>query len=840
MYIGIDLGTTNSAVAGFNNSEVKIYKTSEGSDTLPSVFYVNKSGHKLYGMRAYGQTLISPENGVSGFKRLMGTSTKFNLKASSLSLSVEECSSEILKQLIEQVCNESGSEEITGAVITIPAAFNQMQSEATIRSANLAGLEKVALLQEPVAAAMTAMSYSKNKNGQFLIYDLGGGTFDLALVQSISGAINIIAHEGVNMLGGRDFDRSIVNNFVRPWLIEKFDLPVDFQKHEKYSRLIRIAHIYSEMAKIELSKRDKEVIFADELGVKDEKGNDIYLEVALDRKDLEQVISTEVEKTIELSRKILRDNGYGYEDIDRIVFIGGPTKMPYIRNKVSNDLGIPLDLQVDPMIAVAQGAAIYCESREWKDGTTKRKKSRASQEVKGSVNIKYDYPSRSSDEKAKIRLQATDIDDGYEIQIDSNSGWTSGRIPINRVSSVDLHLNQKGENTFLATVFDEAGKPIKEAETKFVILRTFASSIGIPATQTIAVKVRESLNNSRNKLVNIIEKGCSLPTSGVQKFRVARDLIAGEKDEHLDFEVYQNENAPEPELNLCVGAFRLNGNDLEKGMKIREGDEINFHWEMSDSGLLNATVELPTLGQSFDTPKFYTDLAGHQSFDLESGTKLANNLLENAEKDLNNLKKAIGESGKEVYQKFEDELVDQRETLENACENDTTRAVTEKARQIRQQISILNYLPENRCKVLKQNTLKAVDIFNKFNRDYADLDVKERFDTHKNNALNCIINGEQKAIKEAEAHVKEMELINANEIWKNPDFLLVAYSIAVNDIYLATNKEKYSMLLEQGEECIETSNFHELRHVLYKLTKLKMNISGVDHSPNNIASIMAA
>lgn len=842
MYIGIDLGTTNSAVAGYNDSEVRIYKTSEGGDTLPSVIYADKRGHKLYGKRAYDQTLLSPENVASGFKRLMGTSTKIDLKASALSLSAEECSADILKQLIGQVFTESGTEEITGAVITIPAAFNQMQSEATIRAAKLAGLEKVALLQEPIAAAMAAMSCSKNKNGQFLVYDLGGGTFDLALVQSISGAINIIAHEGINMLGGRDFDRSIVNSFVRPWLMEHFELPNDFQKQEKYRRVIRIAHLAAEKAKIELSTRDSEVIFAsdDEVRVQDESGNDIYLEVELTRKDLEQLISDEIQKTIELSRKILKDNGYSHEDIDRIVFIGGPTKMPCIRNTVPQELGIPSDLQVDPMTAVAQGAAIYCESREWDGVTTKRKSSRASQETKGEVNIKYDYPSRSSDDKAKVRLKAADVGKGYEVQIDSTSGWTSGRIPITAKTSIDLQLDEMGDNAFRATVFDKSGKPVKEAAAQFVITRTHASSVGVPATQTIAVKVRDGANSTRNKLITILEKGTSLPAEGAQRFRAARELTAGEKDEHLDFELYQDEGVPEPELNLCVGVFRVSGNDLENGMRIREGDEIIFHWEMSDSGLLKATVELPSVGQSFDTPKFYVDQAGHQSFDLDSGTKLANSVLEDAEADLNNVKEAIGDSAEEEYKKIEGELESQRETLDNASEGDTTRAVTEKARHIRQQISKLKHSPENRGKVLKQEILELAGVFDRFNRENADSRVADRFDTHKSNALACIDKGDQKALQEAETHLGEMATINQIELWKNPDFLLAIFKRAADEAYLATDPEKYQLLLQRGIEAIEANNVDELRKVLFALNDLKVNVAGADQSMAKLASIMAA
>ena len=184
MYVGIDLGTTNSAVVVNKGSELKVCKTTDGADTLPSVVYIDKRGHRLYGKRAYDQGFLSPENVASGFKRLMGTSTKIDLKAANISLSPEECSAEILKILIGQAFTESGSDSITGAVITIPAAFNQMQSEATIQAAKIAGINSVALLQEPIAAAMAAMAHIKNRSGQFLVYDLGGGTFDISILQN--------------------------------------------------------------------------------------------------------------------------------------------------------------------------------------------------------------------------------------------------------------------------------------------------------------------------------------------------------------------------------------------------------------------------------------------------------------------------------------------------------------------------------------------------------------------------------------------------------------------------------------------------------------------------------
>lgn len=840
MYIGIDLGTTNSAVAGTNGTEIKVFKTPEGTDTLPSVIYVDKRGHRLYGQRAYDQTLLSPENVAAGFKRLMGTSTEINIKSSTTPLSPEECSGDILKQLIGQVFVESGTDEITGVVITIPAAFNQMQCEATIRAAKLVGIEKVALFQEPIAASMAAMTHSNKKNGQFLVYDLGGGTFDLALVQSISGGINIIAHEGINMLGGRDFDRAIVNNYIRPWLLNNFNLPTDFQKQEKYRRVIRISQLAAEKAKIELSRRENETIFAsdDEIRVRDENGKDIFLEVELKQQDLEELISGEISRTIELSRKILKDNGYSHEDIDRIVFIGGPTKMPAVRNRIPQELGIPADLQVDPMTAVAEGAAIYCESREWDGIATKRKTTRASKKTEGPLDIKYDYLNRCSDATAKFRIKAEKITDGYEIQIDSTTGWTSGRVAISPSSVVEIPLTDMGENAFRATVFDGTGTPVKEASVQFTITRTHSSSMGIPATHTISAKVREGVESAHNVLIPIIEKGTPLPAEGTQRFRAAKGLNAGEKDEFLDFELFQDEGVPEPDLNLAVGYFRISGNDLEEGIKIQEGDEIAFHWKMSDSGILSAMAELPNIGHSFDSPKFYVDQAAHQSFDLDTGTKIADSVLEEAESELQELEEALGNSAVNEISEIDEDIKTKREALDLTHEGETTRSITESGRHIRQKISKIKHAPENRGKILQQEIKQIEEFFNDYSRKYADLKTCERFDAHVKNALACLTQGDLKSIKEAESHVSEMENINNLQLWKNPDYLHAIFKNAATKSYLATDKEQYEILINEGIEAIETNDIERLRRIIFHLLELQITMGSSDQSIAKLASIM--
>ena len=263
----------------------------------------------------------------------MGTSTPIKFRASGQVMTPEECSAEVLRQLVSQALLETNGSEITGTAVTIPAAFNQMQSEATLRAAAAAGLDRVVLLQEPIAAAM---AQAKNNSGQFSVYDLGGGTADLALIQNLSGSINIIGHEGINMLGGQDFDRILIAEIIRPWLMETFSLPEDFQKQDKYGRLIGKSLMAAEAAKIDLSTANTSTIFLsdEDIRAQDENGTDIYLDITVSRQQFEELVEPLLAQTLEISHSIIKGSGYTTKDIDRIELVGGPSKMPWIRERV--------------------------------------------------------------------------------------------------------------------------------------------------------------------------------------------------------------------------------------------------------------------------------------------------------------------------------------------------------------------------------------------------------------------------------------------------------------------------------------------------------------------------
>ena len=263
-YVGIDLGTTNSAICSFDGQNIHIWKSPDQTDVTPSAIYVDKRGNKYYGMRAYNQAPYDPKNSATLFKRYMGTNQKIELEAAGLSLTPEECSAEILKVLYGYLPEEIRNSPDTAVVITVPAAFNQMKKDATLQAAKLAGIDHVALMQEPVAAIMSVMRTCRQE-GIFLVYDLGGGTFDVSIAENIGGKVNLLAHGGVEMCGGRDIDRMIFNQIVVPWLKQNFSLPDDLIVSRKYKAFCRIAQWATERAKIELSAMEQSTIRLSEI-----------------------------------------------------------------------------------------------------------------------------------------------------------------------------------------------------------------------------------------------------------------------------------------------------------------------------------------------------------------------------------------------------------------------------------------------------------------------------------------------------------------------------------------------------------------------------------------------
>ena len=365
-YLGIDLGVTDSVICSYdaNTLQTRVWKSPEQNEVTPSAIYINRRGNKFVGQTAYNAASHSPDNCATLFKRFMGTNTPIELSAVNRTLTPEECSAEILKTLFGYLPEEMRNSPDTGIVITVPAAFNQMQKNATMEAAEMASIGKVELVQEPVAAVMSYMK-EHGADGIFLVYDLRDGTLNIAIAESIRKRVNILAHGGIQMCGGRDFDRILVDNLVQPWLHENFELPNDLSANPTFKPLLRLATWATKRAKIELNAQDETMISLSEVEMhtNDLNGDEIYLEILLQREFYNDLIADCIDDTIHAARETLSKTGYTPNDVECIVWVGEPTHYKPLRDKVAFELGIKGDvLAANPITVFAEGASIFAES----------------------------------------------------------------------------------------------------------------------------------------------------------------------------------------------------------------------------------------------------------------------------------------------------------------------------------------------------------------------------------------------------------------------------------------------------------------------------------------------
>ena len=826
MHIGIDLGTSNSSVAGYRDGRPVLFRTPEGAEVMPSVIHMDRRGNRTVGVRAYDQAILAPENVLQGFKRLMGTATPLRFAAAGQDMLPEEASAELLRTLAGYAMVEAGEARVNGAVVTIPAAFNQLQSEATREAAARAGLDRVALLQEPVAAAMAAMAASSERDGQYLVYDLGGGTFDLALVQAVGGTVNVVAHEGVNMLGGRDFDRLIIDELVRPWLAATFRLPDGFGADKRWERLLRVARLAAERAKMELSSRHETSISAadDLIRLEDQAGEPIYLDVPITRARLDALVEASVARTIALSRRIIEDAGYTTGDINRVVLIGGPTKMPAIRGRIGAELGIAVEdpSRVDPMTAVAMGAAIYCESRDWSGAVSTAKKLRASVQAGDAIAVSYDFEARTAGSAARLRVTRSAGPPGVAVQVESTLGWSSGRILLDTPAELQLALPDPGPNRFRALVFDPDGRPVQDASREFAIERTASASAGIPATQTVGLKVQD--NAGRNTIETLVPKGALLPLGGTARFRAASTLRAGSTG-LLRLELFQVSDTAvlDPALNMHVGEFRIRGTDLPDSMAVRRGDELLVHWAMGESQTLQAEVEVPTLAQTFDTANFYDWQTGRQSFEGEDGGRLAHAMLDEAEADLDRADRILQLHARTGLEPLRRRLDDARAVLRGTSEADARRNAAEEARLIRQNVAAACSQPEARAGVLRRELNEALRFWDRDVRPAAAAEVNARADQIVRSTRAEIEPGTADGLEMAESLIGQLDSLYWREGLRNAGFCAKYWRWLRAERHLMRSKARFDTVLAEGDAQLAASDIEGLRKSLYAMWDNKVS-----------------
>ncbi len=593
---GIDLGTTNSLISKFEKGTVEVFKNPNGfKETLPSIVGF-RNDRIMVGDQARAYAEKDPKSVASRFKRKMGTTETMKIQSLNSSKTPVELSAFVLKELKGFV--HSG-EVVEAAVLTIPASFDTVQSNATKDAGIAAGFKHVVLLQEPIAASLAYANKEKNddlRNSQWMVYDLGGGTFDVALVKILEGELMVVDHEGDNYLGGSDFDAMIVEKLLVPEINRrgKFDDLLVQMKSEsgRYNKLWTVLLHKAEEAKIELStKASAEIDLGMIRDLEDDEGNTIDTILTITRSEFESVIKDAVDGTVDMMKKILTRNSLQSTDLKFILMVGGSTYSPYVRKRVEEMMNISVNTSIDPTNAIAIGAAYFAGSKEF------RAESNAKKPTKNALikmRAVYNRNSQESEETFTAKIDGETAGLFYRITSDDGS-FDSGLKPLSQRIAEDLPLREGAFNLFTFRILDEKNDVKDVGFDSIQIAQGRYSVAGQMLPEDICL-VKDDLSTKDTRLDLVFAKNCVLPTIGKRTVEIARTIVKGSPD-GITIMVVEGPGEKHSSTNKPIGILAVTGEQISRDLL--RGTEVDLTFEMSESRDLTVSAYLNGTGQEF-------------------------------------------------------------------------------------------------------------------------------------------------------------------------------------------------------------------------------------------------
>lgn len=608
---GIDLGTTNSSVSCCRSGKVKVYQNLELSTVTPSVVYVGKTGRMLVGRKAYDTWVQDPQNTQAEFKRWMGFSDKLDFPASGRSMSAEELSAEVLKSLRADATRHSG-EQVDAAVITVPAAFGSLQCDATGRAAKMAGFAQAPLLQEPIAAAIAYGAGPASRNQRWMVFDLGGGTLDIAVVSTRNGRLAVLEHQGDNRLGGKDMDRLIAEELLLPRISGEFNLPKREDDPRGYDRLLRGLIRNAEQAKIALTTAPETMIELFDVG-EDRDGKPIEAPITLTRAEMDKAVEPLLERCLNLANRALEGARVAKSDLDRILLVGGPTQMPVLRAALQSGIGTTLDSSLDPMTVVSQGAALYASTQE------KTTPSAATATPAGAATVQLSYERASGTLQSPVAGVVPANSGISDIKIDAAGGfWTSGWMKLNNgcfQTDVSLH-DKKPVTHFLISARTTSGNAVAVNPREFFITYMLPMAAP-PLPHTIAIEITNS--DGEMSFDPVFKRHCPLPAEARKTYRAERTLRPSDTEATLPIKFWEIDVSEDAQEKWWSGVVHVRAARIRR--PIPEGTEIELTIKIDPSRKMTVEVFVPLLNETFvdgvyipDPPSVKSQL--HQQLDL--------------------------------------------------------------------------------------------------------------------------------------------------------------------------------------------------------------------------------
>lgn len=580
---GIDLGTTNSAIARIDNGEARIIKINGQDDTMPSCISYNKKG-VLAGSKAFAayrseqESRLSkgiPVNSFIEFKRTMGTDKKYFSSNLERELSSEELSAEVLRTLKSFVTDD----QVNAVVITVPAAFKNNQIDATRRAAQLAGFEHAEVLQEPVAAAMAYGLDSKKKNGFWLVFDFGGGTFDAALLKVEDGIMKVADTEGDNYLGGKNLDLAIVDKLLIPHIQQHFTIDnilADDDKKAKYREALKS---YAEELKNELSFKNSYNLYKEDRCGVDDEGEEIEIDLTVTLEDLRDAIAPVFQKAVDIALKVLKRNNLTGASLESLVLVGGPTFSPVIREMLKQQITQP-DTSIDPMTVVAKGAALYASTVDV--SAEIREKTRDASKIQ--LEIGHEASTVELEEFVTLNILADKTIGELPTKIfaeihRSDKAWSSGKLEISDMGEViETKLVEGKTNGFEVRLYDDKGNILESEPKGFTIIQGSKIVSGtLPYSVGVEIRSKGSEKIIFSEVAGL-EKNKSLPAVGTKNgLKTQKQIRPGMESDFIKISLYQGEygaDGTRAVYNEHVYDIIINGNDLPA--LLPENSDVNL------------------------------------------------------------------------------------------------------------------------------------------------------------------------------------------------------------------------------------------------------------------------
>ncbi len=801
--IGIDLGTTNSVIARYSEGEVRVFKDpSSWKETLPSVVAFRKD-FVLVGNKAKERLEKDAGNVFGSFKRKMGTAEQFHIKASGKTTDPIELSAHVLRELRRFLPE---GEHPDAAVITIPASFDTMQSNATKEAGKQAGFKEVVLLQEPIAASLAFLNNSEKaiEAGTWLVYDLGGGTFDVAIVTVKEGEMTVVDHEGDNFLGGGDFDSMIAEQILIPAIQAAGtfhdDLATSMKSASGRHNAAYILCLHkAEQAKIALSNRERTDM---EILLTDDEGEEIEVFIEITRQQLEQIIQPHIDQTIALIKDMLSRNNLKTSQLQFVLMVGGSTFIPAVQRAITDTLKVPVNNDIDPTTVVGIGAAYYAGTKTKRMVST----SDAADQTTPMSDIKVilAHPKATNDTQEYVVGRFEGNFAGYFYKIMRlDGGYDSGLKPIKTEIQELLTIAPQVFNMFKLSVFDANGNNIGIEGGQIGIAHGKYSVVGQPLPFDICLEI-DDLESSATLLEIVFQKNELLPMRKTI-VKTLNKTIAKNSEDYLRINILEGAHLSTPEANQSIGYMQISGKQLTADAF--KGSDVELTISVSESRDITVGAYIVITDQEFNQvfePSYRNTAPNLLEQQFTILINKLNAALQSAEKTEDYTRaaqflkwqKEAEELRKRCQAMSDDDVTDQRYQIEDAKRR-IARGLGELGGDNKLNDAKLAYInAKNDCKDTVEHQGNDIE--------------KERFQATIADERNWISGNDLRLIK---YKTEQLQELRGNINWRQPSYQMLLFNWLRNRTEEMNNQERAEEFVQSGQRAISNQDWHSLSNI---------------------------